>query len=331
MDRYLGCDRLASVTYDDVSAAAARLAGVAHRTPILTSTAIDQRTSAQVFFKCENFQRAGAFKFRGAYNAIALLPEERKRAGVITFSSGNHGQALALAARLHGVSATIVMPADAPAVKIAATRGYGAEVVFYDRHTEDREVLARTLARERQLTLIPPFDHPHIIAGQGTVAKELFEDVGALDHLFVPLGGGGLLAGSALAARMLSPGCKLVGVEPENGNDGQQSLRLGRIVHIPVPDTIADGARTTHLGERTFAIIRTHVHDIVTVSDHELTAAMQFLAERMKLVVEPTGALAAAAVLGSTMSLRNCRVGVILSGGNVDAQVFARLIGVQGR
>lgn len=331
MSSHLGADQSTSVTYEAVEAAAARLVEVAHRTPVLTSTAVDQCTGARVFFKCENFQRAGAFKFRGAYNAIALLPGERKREGVITFSSGNHGQALALAARLHGVSATIVMPADAPAIKLAATRGYGAEVVLYDRCKEDREALARTLAREGKLTLIPPFDHPHIIAGQGTAAKELFEDIGTLDCLFVPLGGGGLLAGSALAARTSSPRCRLVGVEPENGNDGQQSLRLGRVVHIPVPDTIADGARTTHLGEHTFAIIRTHVDDIVTVSDDELTAAMRFLAERMKLVVEPTGALAAAAVLSNTMARRNCRIGVILSGGNVDVETFAQLIRAQSR
>lgn len=316
----------ASVTYEDVRAAAGRLAGVARKTPVLTSTALDRRTGARVFFKCESFQRAGAFKFRGAYNAIALLSETRKKAGVITFSSGNHGQALALAAQLHGVSATVVMPADAPVIKIAATRSYGAEVVFYDRLKEDREAIADRLAAARGFTLIPPFDHPHIIAGQGTAAKELLEEVGALDCLFVPLGGGGLLSGSALAARALVPDCRVVGVEPENGNDGQQSLRGGRIVRIAVPDTIADGARTTHLGEHTFRIIREHVHDIVTVADAELIDALRYMAERMKIVVEPTGALAAAALLGGGAMFQGKRVGVLVSGGNVDAETFARLL-----
>jgi threo-3-hydroxy-L-aspartate ammonia-lyase len=317
----------AAVTYEDVRAATGRLAAVARKTPVFTSTAVDRRTGARVFFKCESFQRAGAFKFRGAYNAIALLPEEQKKAGVITFSSGNHGQALALAARLHGVAAMVVMPADAPAVKIAATRGYGAEVVFYDRLQQDREAIADRLAAARRLTLIPPFDHPHIIAGQGTAAKELLEEVGTLDCLFVPLGGGGLLSGSALAARTLAPDCRVVGVEPENGNDGQQSLRRGRIVRIAVPETIADGARTTHLGRHTFPIIREYVSDIVTVNDRELSEAMRFLAERMKIVVEPTGALAAAAVLRCMAASEAKRIGVLISGGNVDVATFCRLVG----
>jgi threo-3-hydroxy-L-aspartate ammonia-lyase len=316
----------ASVTYEDVRAAAGRLAGVARKTPVLTSTAVDRRTGARVFFKCESFQRAGAFKFRGAYNAIALLSEAQKRSGVITFSSGNHGQALALAAQLHGAAATVVMPADAPAVKIAATRAYGAEVILYDRLKEDREAIAGRLAAARGLALIPPFDHPHIIAGQGTAAKELFGEVGALDYLFVPLGGGGLLSGSALSARALAPACHLVGVEPENGNDGQQSLQRGRIVHIPVPDTIADGARTTHLGEHTFRIIREHVHDIVTVRDADLIQALRYMAERIKIVVEPTGALAAAAVFRGGAAIQGKRIGVLVSGGNVDAETFAGLI-----
>lgn len=315
-----------TVTFDDVGVAAQRLAGVAHRTPVLTSAGVDQQTDARVYFKCENFQRAGAFKFRGAYNALTLLSDEQKRAGVVAFSSGNHGQAVALAARLHGIAATVVMPADAPAGKTAATRGYGGDVVLYDRHKEDREALARELARERGLALIPPFDHPHVIAGQGTAALELFEETGELDYLFVPLGGGGLLAGSALAARQLAPRCRVIGVEPERGNDGQQSLRAGRVVTIPVPDTIADGARTTQLGAHTFALIRALVDDIVTVSDSDVRGTMRFLAERMKLVVEPTGALAAAVVRRNLVPLRGRRVGVLLSGGNVDAEMFGRLI-----
>ncbi len=314
-----------TLTYEDVRAAARRLAGIAQRTPVFTSASVDRATGAQVYFKCENLQRAGAFKFRGAYNAVTLLAERQRRAGVVTFSSGNHGQALALAARLHGVAATIVMPHDAPATKIAATRDYGGEVVFYDRHRQDREALARDLARRRGLTLIPPFDHPDVIAGQGTAAMELLEETGALDYLFVPLGGGGLLAGSALAARQLAPHCRVIGVEPEQGNDGQLSLRSGRIVTIPVPDTIADGARTTHLGEHTFALIRASVDEVITVSDREVIAAMRFLAERLKLVIEPTGALAAAAALRGRAPLQGRRVGVLLSGGNVDAETFRRL------
>jgi threonine dehydratase len=318
----------ARVTFDDVRAAGARLAGVAHRTPVLTSASVDQRVGARVFFKCENFQRAGAFKFRGAYNAIALLSEPQKRAGVITFSSGNHAQAIALAARLHGVSATIVMPSDAPVNKIAATRDYGGNIVFYERTKEDREALARAMSLERNLILIPPYDHPDIVAAQGTAAMELFEEIGELDYLFVPLGGGGLLAGSALAARAMSPGCKVIGVEPESGNDGQQSFRSGRIVEISVPDTIADGARTTHLGEITFAIIRELVSDIVTASDRELVAAIRFLVERLKIVVEPTGALGAAAVLRSDRAKQGTRIGVLVSGGNIEGTALARLLAV---
>lgn len=312
--------------YDDIRAAARRLAGVAHRTPVLTSGTADQRTGARIYFKCENFQRTGAFKFRGAYNAVAQLSELQRRAGVATFSSGNHGQALALAAQLHNVAATVVMPRDAPAAKIAATRGYGGELIFYDRLNEDREAVAQRIVQERGCTLIPPFDHPHIIAGQGTTAKELFEEVGGLDYLFVSLGGGGLLAGSALAAAALAPRCKVVGVEPEHGNDGQQSLRQGRIVTIAVPDTIADGARTTRVGEHTFAIMRAHVADVLTVTDRDLIETMRFLAERMKIYVEPTGALAAAAVLRHERGLKGCRVGVLISGGNIDARDFCHFL-----
>ncbi|PXW29293.1 threo-3-hydroxy-L-aspartate ammonia-lyase [Paraburkholderia caballeronis] len=318
------------ISYDDVVAAHERIRGVAHRTPVLTSTTANDLTGAQLFFKCENFQRMGAFKFRGAYNAIAQFTPQQKAGGVITFSSGNHAQAIALSARLLGVKAVIVMPQDAPAVKVEATRGYGGELVFYDRYTEDREALGRRLAAERGLTLIPPYDHPHVMAGQGTAAKELIEDAGPLDLLFVCLGGGGLLSGCATAARALNPDCKVIGVEPEAGNDGQRSLRSGAIVHIDTPKTIADGAQTQHLGEYTFAVIRELVDDIVTVSDAELVDTMKFFASRMKAVVEPTGCLAAAAVLQRKVDVRGKRVGVIVSGGNVDLLRFAELVGYAG-
>ena len=313
--------------FDDVRAAARRIAGVAHRTPVLTSLTANERTSAKLFFKCENLQRAGAFKFRGAYNAIASLPEEQRRRGVIAFSSGNHAQAMALAGRLQAVKILIVMPSDAPAMKVAATRGYGAEVVFYDRFTEDREELGRRLAAERGgLALIPPYDHPDVIAGQGTAAVELIEEVGPLDVLVTPLGGGGLLAGCTLAAKALSPECQMIGVEPEAGNDGQQSFRKGEVVRIPVPQTIADGAMTTYLGAHTFAIIRSHVRDIVTVPDGALVDAMRFLLERMKIVVEPTGCLAAAAVLTGALPCAGKRVGIVLSGGNIDLGSLGRFL-----
>ena len=315
------------VTYADVVAAAARIEGAAHRTPVLTSSTADAMTGAQVFFKAENLQRMGAFKFRGACNAIAnLKPAERKR-GVLAFSSGNHAQAIALAGRLQGVAATIVMPTDAPAIKLAATRGYGAEIVTYDRMLEDREALAKRLAAERGLALIPPFDHADVIAGQGTAARELFEEVGALDYLFVCLGGGGLTSGCALAAHALSPGCKVIGVEPAAGDDVRQSLRRGEIVRIAVPQTIADGAQTTAPGQLTFAIMRALVSEVLTVSDAELIEAMRFFVSRMKIVVEPTGCLAAAAVFGKQIDLSGKRVGVILSGGNVDPAALPRYLG----
>jgi len=312
--------------FADVQLAASRLAGIAHRTPVLRSATADALTGAQLFFKCENLQRMGAFKFRGAYNAIAALDAERRRAGVLAFSSGNHAQAIALAARLLGVKATIVMPADAPAAKLAATRGYGGEVVTYDRFTEDREAISRRLAAERGLTLIPPYDHADVIAGQGTAALELFQDAGPLDALFVCLGGGGLLSGCLLAASAMAPGCAVFGVEPEAGDDARQSLRAGQIVTIPVPKTIADGAMTTHLGQLTFPIIREHVRDILTVPDARLIDTMRFFAERMKLVVEPTGCLAAAAAFDSAAEWRGKRVGVIVSGGNVDLAAYARFL-----
>jgi threonine dehydratase len=310
-------------SYDDVAAAAARIAGIAHRTPVLTSRTADARTGGTLFFKAENLQRAGAFKFRGACNAIAKLSAAEKKRGVITFSSGNHAQAIAYAGQLQDVPAVIVMPKDAPSIKVAATRGYGGEIVFYDRTTEDREAIARRLAGERGLTLIPPYDHEDVIAGQGTVAKELFEDVGALDILLVCLGGGGLLAGCALAAKALSPGCRVIGVEPEAGNDGQQSFRSGSIVRIAVPTTIADGAQTPSLGERTFPLIRSLVDDIVTVSDALLVDSMRFFVERMKIVVEPTGCLSAAAALNGIVPCAGQRVGVVISGGNVDPKALA--------
>ncbi|WEY39091.1 threo-3-hydroxy-L-aspartate ammonia-lyase [Paraburkholderia sp. SUR17] len=314
------------ISFDDVAAAHERLRGVAHHTPVLTSSTANALSGAQLYFKCENFQRMGAFKFRGAYNSIAQFTPEQKAGGVITFSSGNHAQAIALSAKLLGVKAVIVMPEDAPAVKVAATRGYGGEVVFYNRYTEDREALGRRLAAERGLTLIPPYDHPHVMAGQGTAAKELIEEVGELDLLLVCLGGGGLLSGCAVAARALSPRCTIVGVEPEAGNDGQRSLRSGEIVHIDTPKTIADGAQTQHLGQYTFAVIRQLVDDIATVSDAELVETMKFFASRMKIVVEPTGCLAAAAALQGNVDVKGKRVGVIVSGGNVDLMRFAELV-----
>jgi threo-3-hydroxy-L-aspartate ammonia-lyase len=310
-------------TYADVAAAAGRIAGAAHRTPVLTSRTADARTGGTLFFKAENLQRGGAFKFRGAFNAIAKLPTEAKRRGVVAFSSGNHAQAIAYAGRLLEVPTVIVMPQDAPAMKVAATRAYGGEVIVYDRYREDREAIGRRLAEERGLTLVPPFDHADVIAGQGTAAKELFEEVGPLDLLLVCLGGGGLLAGCALAAEALSPKCRVIGVEPEAGNDGQQSFRGGAIVRIPVPASIADGALTTHLGERTFPIIRSLVEDIVTVPDAALVDAMRFFVERMKIVVEPTGCLAAAAAFAGSVSCTGRRVGVVLSGGNVDPGALA--------
>ena len=314
-------------TYDDVAAAAARIAGHAHRTPVLTSRTADAALGARLFFKCENLQRMGAFKFRGAFNALSRFDERRRRGGVVAFSSGNHAQAVSLAASLLGMPAVIVMPHDAPAAKVAATKGYGGEVIVYDRYREDRETIGRRLAEERGMTLIPPYDHADIIAGQGTAVKELIEEVGELDALFVPLGGGGLLSGSALAARALAPRCRIYGVEPEAGNDGQLSFRSGRIVTIETPRTIADGAQTLHLGELTFPIIRRDVDDVLTASDAELVDAMRFFAERMKVVVEPTGTLGFAAARRMASELAGKRVGVVISGGNVDLQRFAELLG----
>lgn len=315
-----------AISYDDIAQAHARIADAAHLTPVMTSRTANEISGAQLFFKCENFQRMGAFKFRGAYNAIAQFSAQQKARGVVAFSSGNHAQGIALAAQLMQVKAVIVMPNDAPAVKVAATRGYGAEVVQYDRYTEDREAIAKRLAEERGLTLIPPYDHPHIMAGQGTLVKELMEETGPLDFLLAPLGGGGLLSGCAVAAKALSPDCKVIGVEPEAGNDGQRSLRSGSIVHIDTPVTIADGAQTQHLGQLTFPVLQAKVDDIVTASDAELVETMKFFAGRMKMLVEPTGCLAAAAAFGKQLDLRGKRVGVVVSGGNVDLLRFAELV-----
>ncbi|HEX4943122.1 MAG TPA: threo-3-hydroxy-L-aspartate ammonia-lyase [Usitatibacteraceae bacterium] len=315
-----------AVTWADVESAAQRLEGVAHRTPVMTSRTFDTQTGTRAFFKCENFQRMGAFKFRGAYNALSRLsPEERKR-GVVAFSSGNHAQAVALAGRILGIPATIVMPADAPAVKVAATKGYGAEVVLYDRAAgQDREQFAARISAERGSTVIPPFDHAHVIAGQGTAAKELLEQTGPLDWLFVCCGGGGLLSGCAVAARHLSPGVKVVGVEPAAGDDAARSFRTKSLQRVDDPQTIADGARTQSLGRLTFPLVLANVHDFLTVTDGELVEAMRFLWERMKLVVEPTGALATAGVLSGRLDTRGARVGIILSGGNVDLRSAAKL------
>ncbi|MCA8050083.1 threo-3-hydroxy-L-aspartate ammonia-lyase [Burkholderia arboris] len=313
-------------TYDDVAAAAARLEGHAHRTPVMTSRTVDEALGAQVFFKCENLQRMGAFKFRGAFNALSRFNAEQRRHGVVAFSSGNHAQAIALSARILGIPATIVMPQDAPAAKMAATRGYGGNVVTYDRYTEDREQIGRDLAEKHGLTLIPPYDHADVIAGQGTAAKELFDEVGPLDAVFAPLGGGGLLSGTALSTRALSPHATLYGVEPEAGNDGQQSFRSGAIVRIDTPRTIADGAQTQYLGNLTFAIIRRDVDDILTATDAELVDCMRFFATRMKIVVEPTGCLSFAAVRRMKDALQGKRVGVVISGGNVDLENFCALV-----
>jgi threonine dehydratase len=306
------------VTFDDIARAHERIKAEAHRTPVLSSATVDALTGAKVFFKPENLQRMGAFKFRGAYNALSQLSADERKRGVVAFSSGNHAQAVALSGKLLGVPATIVMPTDAPKVKLQATRGYGAEIVTYNASNEDRQKIAEKLAAERGLTVIPPFDHPHILAGQGTAAKELIEDTGPLDILMVPCGGGGLLSGCAIAAKHLSPGCRVIGVEPAAGDDGLRSFRAGKLVSIGLPDTIADGARTMSLGKITFALIREHVDDFLTVTDAEILKWMFFLWERMKIVVEPTGMLAASALLEGKLDVRGKRVGIVLSGGNVD-------------
>ncbi len=313
------------ISLDDVRAAAERLRGVAHRTPVHTSRTLDALAGRELFLKCENFQRGGAFKFRGAYNAISRLGADERVAGVVAFSSGNHAQGVALAARILGVPAVICMPDDAPPVKLVATQGYGAEVVIYARASADREAFARTIAVERGMTLIPPYDHPQIMAGQGTAALELLEDVPDLDALLAPVGGGGLIGGCAVAACGLRPQIRVFGVETEGADDTRQSLERGERVSIPPPNTIADGIRTLAPGHLTFPIIQRHVEHVLVVSDDAVLATMRLLLLRLKLVVEPTGAVALAAALGGLLPAECGRVGVIISGGNLDPALMARL------
>ena len=305
-------------TFDDIDAASHRIDGVAHRTPVITSRTVDARTGATVFFKCETLQRGGAFKFRGAYNALSRLDAAQRRRGVVAFSSGNHAQAVALAGKLLDIPRVIVMPSDSPAVKRIATAEYGAEVLLYDREREDREAIGRRLSEERGLAVIPPYNHADVIAGAGTVARELIREVGQLDMLVTPCGGGGLLSGTALSAAALSPGCRVIGVEPLAGDDATRTFKSGRLQTVKNPDTVADGARTPSLGSLTFPLVMANVADMLAVDDPTLLRAMFFLWERLKLVVEPTGALAAAAVLEGLVDVRGLRVGVVLSGGNVD-------------
>jgi len=315
------------VSFEDVRAAAERLRGVAHRTPLVTSRTLDARVSARVLLKCENLQRAGAFKFRGAYNAIAKLTAEERARGILSYSSGNHAQAVALASRLLGATATIVMPEDAPVAKRQATAGYGARIVSYDPSRAKREEVAEGLRREGDPVLVPPYDHADVIAGQGTAVKELIEDAGPLDLLLVCCGGGGLLSGSALAARALSPGCRVVGVEPEAADDATRSFRSGVLHTVTNPRTIADGARTPSLGRLTFPLVRAYVDEMATVSDADLVRTMRFVWERMKLIVEPTGALGLAAAFRNRVDVAGKRVGVVLSGGNVDLAHVLELFG----
>jgi len=316
----------APITLEDVRDAAERIKGAAHRTPVLTSRTLDERVGAQVFLKAENLQRVGAFKFRGAYNAIARLAPEQRERGIAAFSSGNHAQAVALAARLLGASAVILMPADTPASKLSAVRGYGAEVVTFDRYRDDREAMTRALAQERGLAVVPPYDDPDVMAGQGTAALELLEEVGDLAAVVAPVGGGGLLAGTAVAAKAMQPAIRVVGVEPVAGDDTRQSLAAGERVRIEVPRTIADGQAVAVPGELTFAVNRGLVDEIVLVSDDEIRAAMRFAFDRLRVVVEPSGASGLAALLAGRLSPVPPRIGVILSGGNVDTDRFIELL-----
>ena len=313
-----------SPRFADVESAAHQIAGVAHKTPVATSRSVNDRVGAELFFKCENLQRAGAFKFRGAYNALSRLGAEERRRGVVAFSSGNHAQAIALAGQLLDIPRVIVMPNDAPVVKRLATAAYGGEIVLYDREREDREAIGQRLAAERGLTVIPPYNHANIIAGAGTAALELFAEVGPLDLLLVPCGGGGLLGGSALAAHSLSPSCRIVGIEPAAGDDANRSFRSGQLQTVRNPQTVADGARTPSLGSLTFPLVLEYVTDMAVVDDAALLRTMFYLWERLKMIVEPTGALAAAAALEGCVNVAGKRVGIILSGGNVDlSQVSA--------
>ena len=314
------------VSLQDIRDAAQRIAGAAHRTPVLRSRTLDALTGARVYLKAEHLQRVGAFKFRGAYNAIARLPAEQRARGIAAYSSGNHAQAVALAARELGSSAVIVMPADTPPAKLDAVAGYGAEIVTYDRYTGNREELGERLAGERGLALIPPYEHPDVIAGQGTAALELLEEVGALDALVVPVGGGGLIAGSATAAKGLQPGIRVVGVEPAAGDDTHRSLAAGERVRIPVPRTIADGQAAPIPGELTFSINRRLVDEIVLVTDDEIRAALRFAVDRLKQVLEPSGATGLAALLAGRLRPAPARIGVIISGGNVGAARLAELL-----
>ncbi|MFJ7151497.1 pyridoxal-phosphate dependent enzyme [Streptomyces sp. NPDC100445] len=314
------------VTFEDVREAAARLKGIAHRTPVLTSRTLNSLVGAEVFIKAENFQRVGAFKFRGAYNAAAQLPPERLARGIAAYSSGNHAQATALAARELGTTAVILMPEDAPRSKREATAGYGAEIVTYDRYTQDRTALGHALAADRGLALIPPYDDPHVIAGQGTAALELLEETGPLDALVVPVGGGGLIAGSATAATTLHPGIRVIGVEPEAGDDTRRSLESGARVTVPVPRTIADGQALATPGEVTFPVNQRLVDGIALVSDAEIVTAMRFAFERLKVVLEPSGATPLAALLAGRVDNPPRRIGLIASGGNIDTRRFSELL-----
>ncbi|MFM9442986.1 threo-3-hydroxy-L-aspartate ammonia-lyase [Streptomyces acidiscabies] len=315
------------ISFDDVREAAVRLKGVTHRTPVLRSRTLDEMVGAEVYLKCENFQRIGAFKFRGAYNAASRLTPEQLERGLAAYSSGNHAQAVALAARELGTTAVILMPEDAPRSKVEATAGYGAEIVTYDRYTGDREAISEALAAERGLTLIPPYNHPHVMAGQGTAALELLEEVGELDALLVPVGGGGLIAGCATAVKGLAPDARVIGVEPEAGDDTKRSLEAGHRVSVPIPRTIADGQALDTPGELTFAVIQRLVDAVELVSDDEIRTAMRFAFERLKIVVEPSGATPLAALLAGRVEGVSGRVGLIVSGGNVDAERFAGLCG----
>lgn len=310
-----------AVSYRHIATAAENAHGVVHKTPVLTSTTVNQKTNCQVFFKCENFQRTGSFKFRGAYNSLFQLSAQQKQKGVIAYSSGNHAQAIALAGKLLNIPRTIVMPSNAPDVKIAATRGYGAEVILYDPTTTDREEFTKEIATERDLKIIPPYDYVPTVAGQGTAAKELIEEVGELDLLLVPCGGGGLLSGCAIAAKNLAPQCRVVGVEPEQADDATRSFHTGVLHRVNNPDTIADGARTPCLGEINFPLVLHYVDDMVTVSEEDIISTMSFLWERLKIVVEPTGTLAAAALLQGKVNFSNSKVGIIISGGNVSLPI----------
>ncbi|MEM6751459.1 MAG: threo-3-hydroxy-L-aspartate ammonia-lyase [Cyanobacteria bacterium P01_C01_bin.38] len=319
----LSQDKLIKLT--DIQAAAKRLDGIAFRTPVLTSTTVNQITKSKVFFKCENFQRTGSFKFRGAYNALSQLSKLQKQKGVLTFSSGNHAQGIALAGKLLNIPTTIVMPENAPAVKQTATRGYGAEVILYNPKQTSREELAQKLAREKDLEIIPPFDHPHIIAGQGTTALELIQEIGKLDLLLVCCGGGGLISGCAIATKALLPNCRIIGVEPSRADDATRSFESKTLQFVNNPDTIADGARTSSLGKITFPLILEYVDDLVTVSEEAIIRTIYFIWERLKIVVEPTGVLAAAALLEGVVKSQDSRIGVIISGGNVDLGEVGKL------